>query len=172
MILRTLATLGVIALVCGTISSTTGANAQIFQNLPPVQFENRVVTAARGKCGTLTLNEPEVWLDADLVRPATKGLRFPSGEYDLEAEDADYFYYRAPERIEARFFQDGRVTNQKFIPGGIYVSKAFIALVPAGVYQSGDDTHKTLIWKLGSDFMRSEGTKWTRTKIASDEADK
>lgn len=169
--LRTLAILGVIAMVSETVVPT-GAEAQLFQNLSPVQFEDRVVTATQGKAGTLTLNEPEVWLDGDIVRPATKGIRLPSGEYVLEAEDADYLYYRAPERFEYRIFQDGQVKDARFLQGGIYMSKAFIALAPAGAYLSSDDTKKTLIWKLGADFLRSEGTKWTRTKITGGETGK
>jgi hypothetical protein len=50
------------------------------------------------------------------------------------------------------------------MPGGIYLSKATISLIPAGVYMTTDETHKTLTWKLGSSFMHSEGTKWTRTE--------
>ncbi|MBS0280557.1 MAG: hypothetical protein JSR25_05300, partial [Proteobacteria bacterium] len=85
---------------------------------------------------------------------------------------ADYLYYRAPERFEWRLFENDQVKKAGFEQGGIYVSKAFIALVPAGVYMSSDETKKTLIWKLGSDFMRLEGSKWTRTKITRTESSK
>ena len=169
MILRTLALFGVILLVGGAIALPTRAEAQTFLPLPPTEFINRVVSTTSGTSGSLTLREPMVRLDA---ARATRGIRLPSGDYVLEAEDADYLYYRAPERIEFRIFADGQVQKQGFIPGGIYVSKAFIALVPAGVYQTSDDTHKTLIWKLGADFLRDEGTKWVRTKVTHGETDK
>lgn len=165
MIFRMRAAFGA-AMMVGAILSGTGAKAQTFTNLSPVQSEDRAVTAAQGANGTLTFNEPEVWLDGDgLVRSTTRGIRLPAGDYQLEAEDADYLYYRASERFEMRVFQDGQVKDSRFMTGGIYVSKALIALVPAGVYFSSDEKNKTLVWKLGSDFMRSEGSKWTRTKV-------
>lgn len=171
MMRRTLTALGVAAIV-GAIASPNGARAQFLQHLPPAQFEDHVVTAAQGTTGTLTFNEPEVWLDSDGVRPATKGIRLPSGTHELEAEDTDYLYYRAPERFEWRLLENDQVKKAGFEQGGIYVSKSLIALVPAGIYMSLDEKKKTLIWKLGSDFMRLGGSKWTRTKIVRAESGK
>ena len=171
MIPRTPVIFCVILIAGGAVALPTCAEAQISEMLSPEQSEDRVVTVVQGKSSVLTLAEPMVFLDIVSGLPATKGVRFPSGEYDLEAEDADYLYYRAPDRIEYRVFQSGQVKAQRFMPGGIYFSKALITLVPAGAYLSSDGTNKTLLWKLGAEFTHLEGTKWTRTKVTG-EADK
>lgn len=111
----------------------------------------------------LVLDESMVWLDQAVMAP-TRGIRFPAGNYILEAEDGDYRYYRAPTSIEYRVFKDGKVTGDREMPGGIYISKAAITLVPAGGYLSVDDTHKMLTWKLGLDFMHLENQKWHMEK--------
>jgi hypothetical protein len=102
-----------------------------------------------------------VFLD-DPVRTA-HGIRLLDGTYALEAEDDDYLYYRAPQKIEYRVFKNGAVVDGRFLPGGIYFSNAFLSLVLAGAYLTVDDTHKTLMWKLGLEFIHLEGSKWTRT---------
>jgi hypothetical protein len=127
--------------------------------LSPVQSEDRVVSPTPPGHQVLVLGESMVWLDQALYDP-TRGIRFTAGTYTLEAEDADYRYYRAPSPIEYRVFANGKVKDGRFMPGGIYLSKALISLVPAGGYLSVDDTNKTLVWKLGADFMHSEGQKW------------
>jgi len=148
------------ALTAPAIMSTHDTRAQI---LSPVESEERTVVTLQDQSRGLTLNEPMVWLDTLPVISPTRGIRLPSGKYELEAEDSDYLYYRAPVPIEYRIFHNGQVTSDRYMPGGIYLSKAVISLVPAGAYMSSDDTHKTLTWKLGAEFTHAEGTKWTRT---------
>jgi hypothetical protein len=139
----------------------TGAGAQM---LSPLQSERRVVVVVKGSSRSLTLSEPMVWLDAGPREPPTRGVRLPAGQYALEAEDTNFLYYRSPEPIEYRIFQNGQVTSTRFMPGGIYLSKAAVAFVPAGVYMSTDETHKTLTWKLGATFLQSEGKTWKRSE--------
>jgi hypothetical protein len=129
----------------------------------PIESEQRVVSQTADPARTLTVNEPMVVLDAPPPLPATRGIRFPAGTYVLEAEDGDDLYYRAPDKIEYRIFTNGVASDGRFIAGGIYVSKHSVDLVPAGAYMSVDETHKVLTWKLGSDFLSLEGSKWKRT---------
>lgn len=150
-------------LVAATVTPLSGASA-----LSPLQSEGRVVTMNARADDALILNEPMVWLDQDIVAP-TRGIRLPSGTYTMEAEDPDYIYYRSAAPIEYRVFHDGAVSDDRFMPGGIYLSKAAITLVPAGVYLTVDDTHKTLTWKLGLSFVRAEGSKWTHKKAAAEQ---
>ncbi|HKD23097.1 MAG TPA: hypothetical protein VKB71_13860, partial [Rhizomicrobium sp.] len=110
---------------------------------------------------TITLNDSMVFLDQDnRFISASHGVRLLPGTYVKEAEDADYTYYRAPSSIEYRIFSNGSA-NSRFFPGGIYYSKARIVFVPAGTYATIDGTHKQLMWRLGNEFMRLRGSKWT-----------
>ena len=52
----------------------------------------------------LQLFENQVWFDG-VQRSA--GVMVPKGDYVLEAEDDDYFYFKAPTQIEFRIFTDG-----------------------------------------------------------------
>ena len=159
--LKKIVLLAAIALIGAVATSPKAAQAQ---GLSPVQAEDRVVATTQADGKALVFNESMVWLNAGPLVPATKGIRLPSGRYELEAEDADYLYYRSPQPFEYRLFQDGKVKDSRFMPGGVYMSKAAITLVPAGVYLTNDGTHKTLIWKLGADFMQLEGTKWKKAQ--------
>ncbi len=126
--------------------------------LSPLINEDRVVTPLANQTMTVTFKEPMVWSD----QGPTRGIRFPAGTYLLEAEDSQYRYFRAPGPLEYRIFQNGATTDDRFMPGGFFLSKAAIDMVPAGAYLSTDDSRKTLTWKLGGDFLRMEGSRWTK----------
>jgi hypothetical protein len=129
----------------------------------PLAAEDRVVSPVPNDTRVITLNEPEVWTDqSPPLVPATHGIRLPSGRYILEAEDANSLYFRSPEKIEYRIFANGAVTDDRFMPGGLFLSKATFASVPAGAYLTVDAANKTVTWKLGSDFLAMEGTKWSK----------
>lgn len=128
--------------------------------LNPAHNEERTVTPVTGQSRVLTLKEPEVWFDSIGRR---MGIRFPQGAYAIEAEDDTFWYFRAPNRLEIRTFA-GPNPGSELAYGGIALRKSFDAL---GVYAEGyteenDATKKTLIWKLGNDFRRMEGDKWTK----------
>jgi hypothetical protein len=128
----------------------------------PVQSEKRVVSASINPERKIVLNEPMVFLDQGPYIAPSRGIRLMSGSYSLEAEDSDYLYYLSATPIEYRVFNNGVVTDTRFMPGGIYFSKSSISLVPAGAYLTVDDTHKILTWKLGLEFIKYQGSKWTR----------
>ena len=129
--------------------------------LPAVTAESRSITPVANSEKTVTLVEPIVWLDAPFGD--TKGVRFPEGVYRLEAEDADYLYFRAPAAIEHRILKDGAVIDGRDIPGGLMLSKHLISLVPAGAYIDGEsENQKVQTMRLGREFMRFEGSKWKR----------
>ncbi|WP_428240172.1 hypothetical protein [Gynuella sp.] len=50
----------------------------------------------------VTLIDSMVWYDFN----RSHGILFPEGEYVLEAEDDDYYYFTAPSSLEFRTFQD------------------------------------------------------------------
>jgi hypothetical protein len=130
--------------------------------LSPVEATRVVVTPVAQSSKTLTLNEAMVFFDQGGFLSPNRGLRLREGTYILEAEDDDYLYYKAPQQIEYRVFRDGKVVDGRFLPGGIYLSKSLSILNPAGAYLAVDDTHKTLMWKLGTEFLHFEGSKWKR----------
>ncbi len=124
-----------------------------------MQAESRTVKEVSDPARSLLISEAMIFQDFS----KTHGIRFTPGTYRLEAEDDDYFYYRAPDQIEYRVIRNGAPSDGRFMPGGIYFSKALISLVPAGAYLTNDGTHKTLTWKLGVEFTHLEFSNWTRT---------
>jgi hypothetical protein len=132
--------------------------------LSPVTNEDRAVSPLTAQTRAVLFKESMVWYDQG---PApTRGVKLPEGAYVLEAEDTDYRYFHAPSQIEYRRFQNGNVTDARFFDGGLALSKSSLGLNAASVYQSGDASNKALvkilIWKLGGDFLKMEGSKWTK----------
>jgi hypothetical protein len=128
--------------------------------LSPLTNEARVVSPLTGQTNAVVFKEPMVWYDQALF--PTRGIRFPQGTYSLEAEDSEYRYFRAPSQIEYRVLQSGKVTDDRFMPGGLFLKKALINLVPAGAYLPVDAHTNVLTWKLGGDFLNMEGGRWTK----------
>lgn len=126
--------------------------------LNPVATESRAVQSVSDAAKTLTVTDGMVWYDA---APATRGLRFPPGRYTLEAEDADYWYFRAPAPLEFRIFADGKITDSRDIPGGLMLAKRF-NLLPAAGYIDDEPGRKMLVWKLGQEFLRLEHRNWQK----------
>jgi len=95
------------------------------------------------------------------MRTSGKGVRLPSGAYRLEAEDAKYFYFRAPSSPEYRVVIHGK-TDQMFIPGGIALPKSPFA--PGATYADFKVPGvRQLTRMLGTEFLLLEGQKWSRT---------
>lgn len=95
------------------------------------------------------------------------GIRFPPGRYVLEAQDASYWYLRAPTPIEFRDFEHGqhdeRSTTSRSSAGGIVLAKSnFNLSIPAGGYIDGDNGRKIIVWILGGDFILREGKDWSK----------
>jgi hypothetical protein len=128
--------------------------------LSPLTNKAHVVSPLTNQTNAVVFKEPMVWYDQTFA--PTRGIRFPQGTYLLEAEDSEYRYFRAPSRIEYRVLQNGQVTDDHFMPGGLFLSKTLINLVPAGAYLSVDEHTNVLTWKLGGDFMGMEGGRWSK----------
>jgi hypothetical protein len=127
--------------------------------LDPTWNEVRAVTPATDFKKTVTVPEGMVFYDTS---PASRGIRFPEGTYVLEAEDADYFYFRSTRPLEFHIFKDGQQTDARNIPGGIMMAKHF-SLIPAAAYIDGDKaTERMAVWKLGDEFLRVRGRYWTK----------
>jgi hypothetical protein len=87
----------------------------------------------------------------------SSGMRFPPGNYTLEAVDKDYWYFKAPAPLEFRKFSHGQITEQHSRPGGLMLAKQSRRLVPAAAYVDGDGQTKLMVWKLGGDFLAMQG---------------
>ncbi len=92
-----------------------------------------------------------------------RGIHLPPGEYVLEAEDDEYYYYLAPKRISFRMMLRTIVVDERNLPGGIMLSKEPRRNNPAGIYLQGNETMRILTWKLDQRFMNREGEDWSRS---------
>lgn len=137
----------VILAACGTVK------------LDPAWLETRTVHTASDAKKTVTVRDGMVFYDSS---PPTRGIRFPSGTYTLEAEDADYWYLRSSAPLEFHVFKDGKLVDGRNIPGGIMVAKHF-SMVPGAGYIDGEGATKMAVWKLGGEFLRMEGKYWTKS---------
>ena len=129
---------------------------------------DRQVTPITGE-KTVTFIEPVVRGDGGLGE--TKTIIFPAGIYTLEAEDSDYFYFRAPAPLEYRVIEGaklengnltGKVTDGRAMPGGLALVKSLWRGQPAKAYLSVSATNKTWTMGFGLDFMSLEPEKWKR----------
>jgi hypothetical protein len=131
-------------------------------HLDPTHIEQRDVTPVPNENHVLTLNEPEVWYNG---QPPRIGIQFPAGTYKLEAQDGSFLYFRAPTKIEMRRAD----ADRRAMDGGIALRKdSAIDGVVAEAYIEDENQNpgkKTLIWRLGTDFERLRGTKWS-TNVA------
>lgn len=127
--------------------------------LNPLIDEERNVSIATNQEQKVVFNNSMVWYDN---HRRNEGILFPKGTYILEAEDTEYYYFMAPSDLEFRSFKNSQTIDMKFASGGLFLSKARLNMIPAGAYRNDGNTKKTLLWKLGSNFMRMEGEGWEK----------
>ena len=129
--------------------------------MSPLSNESRLVTPLTNQTAAVVFKESMVFYDRAFA--PSHGIRFPEGRYVLEAEDREYRYYRAPTNIEYRVFANGIVSDGRFMPGGLFLGKQTLKVVPAGAYLSSEGNNTNMVtWKLGGEFLRLEGAKWHR----------
>ncbi len=124
----------------------------------PVMSEEKIVVTTEDESKTITLNEPQVWFDG---YQKNSGVMLPKGIYQLEAQDSEYLYFRAPLNIEFRSL-NVTPTQQEFVKGGIALAKNSLNIIPAGIYKSIQSDEKVLSWKLGNHFLRMEDDNWKK----------
>lgn len=144
------------AILCGILLNACGA-------LPPLDpgvHESKPVSTASDPSRNVTVPEGMVWYAGP---SRSTGIRLPPGLYSLEAEDADYWYFRSSAPLEFRSFENGRFTEEHSNFGGLMLGKRPLRMVPAGAYIEGDGTSKIMVWKLGGDFLAMEGRQWRKS---------
>jgi hypothetical protein len=145
-----------LALSCGIALAGCGT-------LPPMDStanEVRIIRPASDPSRTVTISEGMVWY---ATASRSSGLRFPPGMYALEAEDDDYWYFRSPAPLEFRNFVNGKPNEEHTKLGGLMLGKRSLRLVPGAGYVDADGSSKTMIWKLGGDFLAMEGRQWRKS---------
>lgn len=128
--------------------------------LNPLVNEPRAVRFEQDPSKTLTVVHEMVWDDKS---HPTREIGFPVGTYALEAEDADYWYMRAPAPLSVREFKKGVQTESRNLRGGIAIGKYTTRSVPAAGYIDGQESSRILIWKLGKDFLSRDGKDWRKS---------
>lgn len=94
--------------------------------------------------------------------PPSQGVRLRAGVYALEAEDAEYWYFRAPVAIEVVAVERMSVAHGRSVPGGVMLSKRF-HIVPAAAYVDDAAVGKRMVLEFGPDFRGMEGIYWKRS---------
>ena len=128
--------------------------------LNPLTNEARTIRPEQDRARVLTLERSLV---LDDKKHAAHELRLPAGVYAFEGEDADYWYMRASAPLTLADFRHGGSAGPRALRGGIAVGKFSFRSVPAAAYIDGEGAGKILIWKLGKDFMRGEGSDWKKS---------
>ena len=144
------------AILCGMLLNACGT----LPPLDPAVHESKTVSAASDPSKNVTLPEGMVWYAGP---SRSTGIRLPPGAYPLEAEDADYWYFRSPTPLEFRSFDNGRPTEEHSSPGGLMLGKRSLRMVPASAYIDGEGASKIMVWKLGGDFLAMEGRQWRKS---------
>jgi hypothetical protein len=127
---------------------------------PAERAEDRNVTLIRSDTRSLSFTEPMVFCNSRNMSLSGRGVRVPGGTYKLEAEDAQYLYYRAPSALEYRVVIQGK-TDQRFIPGGVAIGKSMFS--PAATYADFKTGNQRQITRmLGSEFLLQENRVWNR----------
>ena len=128
--------------------------------LNPLVNEPRTVHFETDPSKTLTVIRDMVWEDKS---HAAHEITLPAATYALEAEDADYWYMRAPVPLRYKEFKKGVPMESRNLRGGIAIGKYMTRSVPAAAYIDGQESSRILIWKLGKDFLGREGKDWRRS---------
>ncbi len=128
--------------------------------LSPLVNESRTVHLEKDPSKRLIVINEMLWRDKS---HATHELWLPAGTYSLEAEDADYWYMRAPAPLTMREVKKGVQIESRSLRGGIAIGKYTTRSVPAAGYIDGEESSRILIWKLGKDFLSREGKDWRKS---------
>ena len=127
--------------------------------LPPFPELERGATPSFDPSKTFTVLREIVWYGTGASK---NGFRLPVGRYTLEAEDADYWYFHAPERVEFYVLERGMVTERRRGSGGIMIAKRTTSLTAMG-YIDGKGSTKSPIGELsGTEFGWMEGKYWKK----------
>jgi hypothetical protein len=90
------------------------------------------------------------------------GVLLPPGVYLLEAEDDDFWYFRAPNPLAIRHFRNCEVSSERKDFGGVMISKTGSWWNRyAGIYVDGKSLEdKIQIVELGRSFRRTKDVLW------------
>jgi hypothetical protein len=98
---------------------------------------------------------------------ATDGLYYevdlPVGDYKLEAQDANFYYFHANAPLAVKVSQNGKIITKRKVTGGLMVTKHASSFGhEANVYVDGTAfEEKIMILRLGRNFRRSKDILWT-----------
>lgn len=125
-----------------------------------LQETHVVVTPSTSEDIYLVVSKP--LSDTDDVYDPTQGVSLPMGKYEMESEDINYWYFRAPRPVVLALYEFGRQTTGMRLYGGIALSKAGDNTLPGPCIYTDDagKNGKILIWTTSPEFLKSRGEKW------------
>jgi hypothetical protein len=128
---------------------------------PGVAREPRVTQPSFDAEKTVTVLKEMAWYSPSAPK---KGIWFTPGTYVLEAEDAEFWFFRSPKPIKTGVVGDRGELSARRVPGGIMISKRFpSAYIAGGGYIEDRAGTKVMVWELTNDFRSMEGMFWTKS---------
>ncbi len=111
---------------------------------------------------TLLMSEPLDWFASE------SGDRYdiwlPGGTYHVEAEDSDYWYFRAPEEVSLGKTKPFSKQESRRYDGGVFISKnTNPKTYPSGAFIEYEGGKKLLLFAFDFRFTGQEGKRWRYT---------
>jgi hypothetical protein len=119
--------------------------------------EERIVLPATAH-RSLVMSEPLDWFASE------NGERYdvwlPQGTFHVEAQDNDYWYYKAPGKVSLGETPPFSNRDFRMFDGGIFMSRNPGSKYSSGAYIDYENGHKLLVFFFDSRFTGREGSKW------------
>ena len=142
------------------VATFSGCMSPITPGSPRI-WEERTVSNPVSSQG-LELREPLNWFAKEFLD--RYDIFLPAGKYVLEADDADYLYFGAPQKIGYVVAKSGALPDSRQLAGGIFLAKSDRAAHPAGAYIAWDDGKRLLLMRFDYAFTTQKGKRWTLTE--------
>lgn len=127
---------------------------------PP--FIEEHVPASKAQSDTLFIQATAILTYNDSDFDPLVGIRLMPGRFTLEAENENYWFFRAPKPVDLLMYDFGRIINGTNVRGGVMLAKDATNPKSAAVYIDGNsDEEKIVIRYLNKQFTSDRGKKWT-----------
>jgi hypothetical protein len=120
--------------------------------------QERTASLVTGK-RSLVMSEPLNWFASEDGKKYD--IYLPQGTFHLEAEDSDYWYFRAPEKVSVVITKLFSTPDGRSFDGGIFISKKTNPeAYSSGAYLNHEGGRMLLVMYFDFRFTDKEGKQW------------